>query len=194
MKHFSELSPTASRVVDVAEALIQRQGYSGFSIDDVAVEVGIKKPSVHHHFATKSGLVCTVVERYTHRFGAELSRIAAIHGKATARLKAYVELFASTFAQDRRLCVCGMLGAESDSLPAEVVAQVDQFFRVNLDWLATTIADGQHAGLLRRKPAAAALAAAFLSALEGAMVMGRGTQGLHGPTEIGHTVLALVLA
>jgi len=36
MKHFSEISPTAERVVDAAEGLIQERGYNGFSYDDVA--------------------------------------------------------------------------------------------------------------------------------------------------------------
>ena len=42
MKHFSEISPTAERVVDAAEGLVQRHGYNGFSYDDVAQLVGIK--------------------------------------------------------------------------------------------------------------------------------------------------------
>lgn len=36
MKHFSEISPTAERVVDAAEGLVQQHGYNGFSYDDVA--------------------------------------------------------------------------------------------------------------------------------------------------------------
>ncbi|WAT25685.1 hypothetical protein [Pseudomonas sp. GXZC] len=42
MKHFSEISPTAERVVDAAEGLVQQHGYNGFSYDDVAQLVGIK--------------------------------------------------------------------------------------------------------------------------------------------------------
>ena len=57
MKHFSEISPTAERVVDAAEGLVQQHGYNGFSYDDVAQLVGIKKPSIHHHFPKKGELV-----------------------------------------------------------------------------------------------------------------------------------------
>jgi len=53
MKDFSELTATAVRVLDAAEGLIQQQGYNGFSYDDVARLVEIKKPSIHHHFAKK---------------------------------------------------------------------------------------------------------------------------------------------
>ena len=40
MKHFSEISPTAERVVDAAEGLVQQHGYNGFTYDDVAQLVG----------------------------------------------------------------------------------------------------------------------------------------------------------
>ena len=194
MKHFSELSPSAERVLDAAESLLQQRGYAGFSIDDVAVQVGIRKPSVHHHFATKADLVATIVQRYAHRFEAALAQVEAEHPAAPDRLAAYAGLFARTFADERRLCVCGMLGAESDALPAEVVLGVERFFAANLDWLARVIAHGQRAGLLRRKPSATELAATYFGALEGAMVLGRGMQAAAGPKEVGHTLLSLVLA
>ena len=59
MKHFSEISPTAERVVDAAEGLVQQHGYNGFSYDDVAQLVGIKKPSIHHHFPKKGAVSYT---------------------------------------------------------------------------------------------------------------------------------------
>ena len=194
MKHFSELTPSAERVLDAAESLLQQRGYSGFSVDDVARQVGIRKPSVHHHFATKADLVTTVVQRYAHRFEAALADIESQAAAAPGRLNAYAGLFARTFADERRLCVCGMLGAESDALPAEVVLGVERFFAANVEWLARVIAHGQRAGLLRRKPAALELAAAYFGALEGAMVVGRGMRTADGPEEVGRTLLSLVLA
>ncbi|MGH8365748.1 MAG: TetR/AcrR family transcriptional regulator, partial [Pseudomonas sp.] len=93
MKHFSEISPTAERVVDAAEGLVQQHGYNGFSYDDVAQLVGIKKPSIHHHFPKKGELVAVVAQRYTHRFREELLSIEGQHAKAPDRLTAYAALF-----------------------------------------------------------------------------------------------------
>ncbi len=75
MKHFSEISPMAELVVDAAEGLIQEPGHNGFSYDDVARIVGIKKPGIHHHFPTKSELASVVAQRYTHRFREHLLQI-----------------------------------------------------------------------------------------------------------------------
>ncbi len=181
MKHFSEISATAERVVDAAEGLIQARGYNGFSYDDVARLVGIKKPSIHHHFATKSELAAVVAQRYTHRFKELLLQIEGSSVKAAERLSAYAALFEKTFSTDKHLCVCGMLGAESSSLPDMVNHEVERFFDVNLDWLTQIADDGQRAGQLTSKLSPQHIAETYLSLLEGAMVVGRGMQKASGP-------------
>jgi AcrR family transcriptional regulator len=111
MKHFSEMSESALRVVDAAEGLIQQRGYNGFSYDDVAKLVGIKKPSIHHHFATKGDLAATVAQRYTHRFREQLLRIEVQHAKAADRLTAYAALFVLLAVVTRHAVVIGLLYA-----------------------------------------------------------------------------------
>ena len=194
MTPFGEMSATAERVVDAAEGLIQQHGYNGFSYEDIARQVGIRKPSVHHHFSTKAELVAVVAKRYTHRFGEQLLTIERKHARAPARLKAYAALFEQTFAQDQRLCLCGMLGAEADSLPDEVAGEVAQFFAANLKWLTAVVAAGQAASLIRSRPASAAIAEAFLCALEGAMVVGRGMPSARGPAATAAVFLAALAA
>ncbi len=182
MKHFSELTASAERIVDAGEALLQRLGYNGFSYEDVAQMVGIRKPSVHHHFASKTELGVVVAQRYTHRFRQSLLQIEGRHAQAPERLRAYADLFEATFSQGRRLCVCGMLGAESEALPSELSAEVKRFFEVNLSWLSEVIAAGQAAGALKPTPAADEAAATLLATLEGAMLVGRGLQSEFGPS------------
>ncbi|BBB67289.1 TetR family transcriptional regulator [Undibacterium sp. YM2] len=192
MKHFSEISPMAERIIDVAQGLIQQQGYNGFSYDDIAKLVGIKKPSIHHHFPRKEDLVSVLVQRYTHVFRGELLGIEGRHASPVERLRAYAAVFEQTFNRDKRLCVCGMLGAESGSLPESAADEVARFFKVNLDWLAQIIGDAQHAGLVTKNCAADSLAQTYLSALEGAMVLGRGMRTTQGPAEIAQTFLSTV--
>jgi TetR/AcrR family transcriptional repressor of nem operon len=194
MKHFSEISPTAERVVDAAEGLVQERGYTGFSYDDVAQLVGIKKPSIHHHFPTKAELVAVVTQRYAHRFREQLLAIEGRLSKAPERLSAYAALFERTFAHNRRLCLCGMLGAEADSLPEALANEVRQFFEVNLDWLSAIFLAGQRAALIRPSPDARALAEAYLCALEGAMVVGRGLRSPRSPADVAEAFLSTVRA
>ncbi|MBW8893633.1 MAG: TetR/AcrR family transcriptional regulator [Burkholderiales bacterium] len=191
MKHFSELSPSAERVVDAAEGLLQQQGYNGFSYDDVARLIGIKKPSIHHHFATKADLAAMVVQRYTHRFREALLRIEGQQARAHDRLAAYGELFDGTFARERRLCVCGMLGAEAHELPEAVRDEVARFFDINLRWLREGFELARREGSLGPGAEPEALARAYLCALEGAMVVGRGQASNQGPSTVGRALLDL---
>ncbi|WGS50464.1 TetR/AcrR family transcriptional regulator [Paraburkholderia sp. D15] len=177
MKHFSELTSSATRIVDAAEGLIQHLGYNGFSYEDIAVQVGIRKPSVHHHFATKAELGAVVVQRYTHRFREALLRIEGTVIHAPNQLRAYVDLFAKTYAQDGRLCVCGILGAESESLPEEIRGEIHRFFEINIVWLSAVIEKGLSAGTLKSSRSASELAGALLALLEGSMLVGRGLKG-----------------
>jgi len=181
---------TAERVMDAAEALIQQRGYAGFSFDDVAQAVGIRKPSVHHHFRTKAELVTELALRHTRRFESALAAIDVARSQPLARLKAYVRLFSRTYANDGRLCVCGMLGAEAGALPVGVADAAADFFRLNLTWLAAAFRDAQNARQVRTDLRASALAEALLAALEGAMVVGRGARSGGGPAAVGKTFLA----
>jgi TetR/AcrR family transcriptional repressor of nem operon len=111
----------------------------------------------------------------------------------TDRLIAYAAQFEQTFANNRRLCICAMLGAEFDTLPKVVVTEVERFFKVNLDWLTPVFESGQRAALITSKQPAEALAETFLCVLEGSMVVCRGKRSASGPNALGHTFLSTLL-
>jgi TetR/AcrR family transcriptional regulator, transcriptional repressor for nem operon len=93
-------SETAEQILDLAETLIQTRGYSAFSYQDIADSLGIRKASIHYHFASKAELGVAVVDRYIERFGAGLVAIAADDKQSSmAMLDFYVQpylQFAST--------------------------------------------------------------------------------------------------
>lgn len=194
MKQFSDLTPSAERIVDAAEDLVQTLGYNGFSYEDVARIVGIRKPSVHHHFPSKMELGAVVAQRYTHRFREALLRIEGKAGQAPARLRAYADLFEATYEKSRRLCICGMLGAEADSLPQEINLQVTRFFTVNLEWLTMVFSEGLAQGSLRSERSPAELAETYLCLLEGALMVSRGLPQAQGPRRAADVLLASLLA
>ncbi|MEM6867960.1 MAG: TetR/AcrR family transcriptional regulator [Cyanobacteria bacterium P01_C01_bin.121] len=44
------------------------RGYSAFSYADISKQVGIRKASIHYHFASKEALVQALVKRYHNTF------------------------------------------------------------------------------------------------------------------------------
>jgi TetR/AcrR family transcriptional repressor of nem operon len=66
---------TATRILDVAERLVQVRGYNGFSYADVANELKMTKAALHYHFASKAELGEALIERYSLRFFEALAAV-----------------------------------------------------------------------------------------------------------------------
>jgi TetR/AcrR family transcriptional repressor of nem operon len=163
---------TAQRILDVAEQLVQRRGYNGFSYADIAGELGITKASLHYHFASKAELGEALIERYSASFAEALERINGTRSGARAKLNAYAGLYADVLREDR-MCLCGMLAAEYQTLPERMHGSVIRFFDHNVTWLAGVLAEGQSDGELSFDGSPADVAQTVLSALQGAMLVAR---------------------
>src|SRR5262249_21674894 len=152
---------TRAQLLTAAEAAVRRVGYAGFSYADLANRVGIRKPSIHHHFPLKEDLGAALVETYTDSFRETLDNIAAAAPHAPQRLAAYATLYRAGL-QAGQGCLCGVLASELAGLPERVRAGVRRFFEVNVEWLAAVIAEGQAVGSIRSDVDAHAQAAAIL--------------------------------
>jgi TetR/AcrR family transcriptional regulator, transcriptional repressor for nem operon len=164
--------PTATRILDVAETLVQRRGFNGFSYADIAAELQITTASLHYHFPGKAELGRALVARYTARFSEALEAIAASSADAPARLRAYVELYAGVL-RDRRLCLCGMLAADYDTLPEPMRDAVRHFFDRNEEWLADILGAGREVGTLQFDGTPQEASRVLVCGLEGAMLLAR---------------------
>jgi TetR/AcrR family transcriptional repressor of nem operon len=163
---------TATRVLDAAERLVQTMGFNWFSYADIAEELGIRKASLHHHFPSKADLGRALLVRYSDFFRGALRAIDDGGNEPLAKLERYVKLYDDVL-RDRRMCLCGMLAAEYDSLPKEMQAEIRRFFDLNEAWLAGVIEQGRDANVLHTRGTAREVARTFLSGLEGAMLVAR---------------------
>jgi TetR/AcrR family transcriptional repressor of nem operon len=163
---------TASRVLDVAERLVQVRGFNGFSYADAADELGVTKAALHYHFAGKAELGEALIVRYATRFGDALDVIDRDVDDAPAKLDAYARLYLEVL-RNRRMCLCGMLAAEYQTLPKPMQDAVVRFFDENEAWLKRVLEKGRKSGTLRFDGAASEAARMIISALEGAMLVAR---------------------
>lgn len=145
------------KVLAAAETRVRAGGYNGFSFRDIARDTGLTSAGVHHHFPTKADLVARLAENYTTRF---LDALDACPPEArVARLRA---LFSESLTRDGKMCLCGMLAAESGGLPEPVVQSARGFFEDLTDRLTEAFPDTDD-------PRAEALA--VLAHLEGAALL-----------------------
>jgi TetR/AcrR family transcriptional repressor of nem operon len=163
---------TAARILDSAERLVQSRGFNGFSYADVAAELGVTKASLHYHFPGKAELGQALIGRYAARFAGALQQIDARGGDAPRKLDAYVRIYADVL-RNRRMCLCGMLAADYDTLPQPMRAAVLRFFDDNQAWLTDVFEQGQAEGSLQLDGSADEAAQALLGALEGALLIAR---------------------
>ncbi len=163
---------TRTRILDVAERLVQTRGFNGFSYADIAAEVGITKASLHYHFATKAELGRMLVLRYSEAFRAALAAIATGPRDVQQRLRDYVALYANVLA-DQRMCLCGMVAAEYGTLPPQMQEAIRAFFELNEGWLTAQIEHGVKASRLSSRLAPRDAARMLLGALEGEMLVAR---------------------
>ncbi|MDC0602821.1 TetR/AcrR family transcriptional regulator [Aliiglaciecola sp.] len=127
---------TAEQIIDIAESMIRSNGYHSFSFREIASQVGIKSSSVHYHFPTKADLAVAVAKRYSDSFFARLDELSAQFEEPEVLINEYVNMFRAALTIDRKLCLCGMLGAEKAVLPPSVLPEVKGFFIRNLVWLS----------------------------------------------------------
>lgn len=164
---------TRRRIIETAQRLIQTRGFNGFSFRDVAAEVGIRSASIHYHFPTKGDLGAAVANDYTERFRQRLEALTAESDNALVLLRGYVELFRELIESKKTMCLCGMLGAEMDSLTDQVQRATRQFFLLHRQWLEELFSRGLRNGTISYDGSAQSQSLLLLSTLEGALMLAR---------------------
>ena len=153
-------------IINVAEEMIRQGGYNNFSFRNIAKAIGIKSSSVHYHFPTKEDLCVAVVRTYTDNFLQALGDPSELVAKGKSPVNRMVKSFRSALVENQSMCLCGMLGAETDALPERVIAENKKFFARNIEWLENALA---LSGLDKKQAHEKAIQSIAL--LEGAMIM-----------------------
>lgn len=157
-------------VIDEATDAIRTYGVDGFSYGDLAERLGIRAPSIHHHFGRKDDLIAETTAAYRRAFRADVDRIAV--DQPIERLRAYAELFLRA-AADGVLCLCGAVTAGWDQVAEPARAEVAGFFDDELRWVEQEVRTGQSTGALSASIDPRSAAVLVVSALEGALLLAR---------------------
>ncbi|HVJ53097.1 MAG TPA: TetR/AcrR family transcriptional regulator [Aliidongia sp.] len=179
---------TRTILIETAIDFARLRGYTAFSYADIAEAVGIRKPSIHHHFPSKEDLGVAIVEAYMAEFARRLSGITVEMTDPLLRLEAYAGLYREALKAGRG-CLCGVLASEIAALPPRVQLAVRQFLALHLDWLERTLAEDGGFGRLRHDIVPARDAGTVLATLQGALSM---SLALRQPRNFEHAVGGLL--
>ena len=163
-------------ILDSAEALARGRGFDAFSYADIEADVGIRKASIHHHYASKSALALALIQRYSTRFFAGLAAVDAKSGTAGARLSAYLAIYRRALSGGRSLCPCVAFSAGRDSLSAPVLDELNGFHDRSIDWLEGVFAQAKKDRSIKLAAEPRSEAVAALALVEGAQLIARAAQ------------------
>ena len=101
-----------------------------------------------------------------------LETVDARKANAASKLKAYADLYSQVLSQDR-MCLCGMLAADYQTLSQPMRQAIIEFFDHNETWLTGIIDQGRADGSLHVDGASREIAQMIIGTLEGAMLVAR---------------------
>ena len=164
--------PTAQRILDIAEELLQTRGFNAFSYADIAAAMSITKASLHYHFPSKTELGTKLLSRYEETFLGAVEAISHATPDGGERIRRYVGLWLEELLANR-MCMCGMLAAEFTTLAPPMREALRHFMEVHEAWLSRVLEEGRAKGELTFEGEARETAGLMIGALEGTMLLGR---------------------
>lgn len=170
----NKTSSTAADILNCARSLIVAGGYHGFSYADIAEVVGIRKPSIHHHFPSKADLVKTLVIQYREAAEEGIASLERAMPAPLDQLRAYIGYWKTCIGDaSAPFCVCALLANELPVLPDEIALEIRAYFRFLSGWLTSVFERAAAAGAVTLRGAPRVEAEAFMATVHGAMLSAR---------------------
>ena len=187
------MNATADRILDAGQELIQTGGFSAMSFQDIASEVGIRKPSIIHHFATKAELGVAIIRRYRDTFAAQLQQISEDPAKSSwDALEFYFSPYLFLASTPDKVCLCGALSGEIPALPEVMRVEVKQFIEAHQRWLEEILREGAERGELVLIDSPKSLSRVIFNSLQGSLLVRRSTEDVSQLKEIINAMRKLV--
>jgi len=187
------MNATADRILDAGQELIQTGGFSAMSFQDIASEVGIRKPSIIHHFATKAELGVAIIRRYRDTFAAQLQQISEDPAKSSwDALEFYFSPYLFLASTPDKVCLCGALAGEIPVLPEVMRVEVKQFIEAHQRWLEEILREGVERGELMLIDSSKSLSRVIFNSLQGSLLVRRSTEDVSQLKEIINAMRKLV--
>lgn len=109
------MTDTRTKILDVAEELIQNVGVNAMSYKHISDAVGIRKASIHHHFPKKDDLVDELLNRCKTSYGDHYTRIVESEDSAPEKLRNLAGVFEDGLVK-KKLCVVGSISTDRNTL------------------------------------------------------------------------------
>lgn len=162
---------TYDRLLEIADTLIGKYGFEGFSYADLAKEMGIRKASIHYHFPTKTDLgiaYCELKMKAFTDFEAYITTLPV----GPRQIAAYIDAF-SVYAKKGQMCGVHAMLSDSNLYEPELRTAVQKLADFELRILSGILQRGREAGSLKFAIPAEDMAMIICYSVKGALLINR---------------------
>jgi TetR/AcrR family transcriptional regulator, transcriptional repressor for nem operon len=147
---------TKDKILKEGRSLLQKHGYNGFSFQDIADKIEIKKPSLYDHFGSKEELMLGIIKKYSEAFDTWELSIARF--SPLEKIRKVFDIYYAFTSDKQKVCPILALIVDMRDLSKEVQKEMRAFVDNWLSWLEARILEGQKDGSIRQDMPAAMLA------------------------------------
>ncbi|MCR9248632.1 MAG: TetR/AcrR family transcriptional regulator [bacterium] len=172
------MSDRKQQILETAAELLTHKSFAAFSYQDLAERLGIRKASIHHHFATKDDLGVALLGFWRERSGAMMAELlgdATGPGDALTRILDRCEEV--LLDMGNQVCPAGAFEVDgqalSDRVREELKAEKLTFLEQIAELLQAARGAGEVAFLGEPRDQAATMLAALQGARQAEPVLGR---------------------
>lgn len=162
---------TKEKALDEGLALLQQHGYHGFSFQDIADKLKLKKPSLYDHYASKEELVVAIIDDYRIRFDIWTRAIENL--SSIEKIQKVFDVFYSFASDKAKVCPILALSLDLQGVTRLIQKEMKSFVDAWLVWLAAQIRVGQDLGQIRSDIESTLLATFIYSQAMGSQVQAR---------------------
>lgn len=170
------MTDTRTKILNVAEELIQSVGVNAMSYKNISDAVGIRKASIHHHFPKKDDLVDELLNRCQTSYGENYTAIVEGEGSAPAKLRNLAAVFEDGLVRSK-LCVVGSISTDRNTLPDNSCRILESNIKNTVGIFSRVFKQGKTEQSLSFPGTEEDAASAFLSFLIGTQIVARAHGG-----------------
>lgn len=167
---------TRTKILDVAEDLVQSVGVNAMSYKHISDAVGIRKASIHHHFPKKDDLVNELLNRCHASYGANYTTIVERTDSAPKKLRNLAGVFEDGLVNGK-LCVVGSISTDRNTLQDSSCRILETTIKNTVNIFSQVFRQGREEQSLSFTGTDFDAAYAFLSFLIGIQIVARAHGG-----------------
>lgn len=164
---------TRTRILDLGEKLLLKQGFNGFSYADIATSLGIKTASVHYHFPSKCDLGLAIIQRARQRFKKWGERRETALLADREKLDGFYQIYRHYLTRSESVCLSGALGTDFTTLPKPMQEETRGLVSDLLTWLERFLDEGRTRGSFSYPGTPGQQAIVVLAVMQGGLQLNR---------------------